>query len=187
MSRDINWSAIRADYEGGMSLRQLAAKYGISKSTIGERKYNEQWDQNRTDSSTQGPINRDVNAAVRVADAIKFRQAGWTYERIAAQCGYASPGSARNAIQRELDRVVVQSIEEWRNDHISRLEKMHEEVWALAMDKESRGRLFAFDRLIAIEEREAKLLGLDVKDEDVVGPQVIIEEVPMGYFEGPKE
>lgn len=41
---DVNWSDLRADYENGSSLRQLAAKYGVSKSTIGERKFKEQWD-----------------------------------------------------------------------------------------------------------------------------------------------
>jgi hypothetical protein len=185
--RDIDWAQVRAEYEGGASLRTLAVKYGVSKSVIGERKYKEKWEQQhpdtRTDSNTQEVISRDVNAAVRVVEAIKLRQAGWTYERIAHQCGYANPGSARNAVQNELDRVIVQSIDEWRNDHTSRLEKMHEEVWALALDKSSRGRLFAVDRLLMIAEREAKLLGLDVKTEDQ-GPQVILEEVPIGYMEG---
>lgn len=186
MNRDIDWTAIRTDYENGQSLRQLSETYGVSKSTIGERKYREQWYQNRTDSNTQEVINRDVNASVRVADAIKLRQAGWTYERIAAQCGYTNAGSARNAVQRELDRVIVQAREEWQHDHISRLEKMHEEVWTLAMDRKARGRLFAFDRLLAITERQARLLGLDVKDEENNGPQVVIEEVPARYLEGPK-
>jgi hypothetical protein len=187
---NLDWEAIRADYESGLSIRSLAAKYGVSKSVIGDRKFKEQWQQTertdtRTKSNTQGVINRDVNAAVRVADAIKFRQAGWTYERIADQCGYASPGAARNAIQNELDRVIVQNIDEWRNDHTSRLEKMHEEVWDLAMNKKLKSRLFAFDRLIAIAEREARLLGLDTKLEEAPGPQIIIEEVPSGYLEGP--
>jgi len=187
-----DWQAIRADYEGGSSLRALAAKYDVSKSVIGDRKYREHWEQsnrteNRTDSAPQGTINRDVNAAVRVIDAIKYRQQGWTLERIAQQCGYANPSSARAAIQRELERVIVQEIDEWRNDHISRLEKMHEEAWLLAMDKSYKGRLFAFDRLLQIEEREAKLLNLDAKSEEQAMPQVIIEEVPYGYLEGPKQ
>ncbi len=43
-----DWSAIRIDYEQGLSLRALAVKHGISKTVIGERKYNEQWTQERT-------------------------------------------------------------------------------------------------------------------------------------------
>src|SRR5258708_7906905 len=44
-----DWQAIRADYESGQSLRSLAAKYDVSKSTIGERKFKEQWTEHRTD------------------------------------------------------------------------------------------------------------------------------------------
>jgi predicted DNA-binding protein YlxM (UPF0122 family) len=40
----IDWTTIRTDYESGMSLRQLAAKYNVSKSSIGEHKHKEQWD-----------------------------------------------------------------------------------------------------------------------------------------------
>ncbi len=46
---EIDWLAIRADYESGSSLRSLAAKHGVSKSTIGERKFKEQWAEHRTD------------------------------------------------------------------------------------------------------------------------------------------
>lgn len=179
MTSNPDWQAIRVDYENGSSLRTLAAKYNVSKSAIGQRKYKEQWterEDRRTLSQPQRVISRDANAAVRVADAIKYRQQGWTYERIAAQCSYASPGAARNAIQRELDRVIVQSIEEWRNDHISRLEKLHGEAWEIAMQKTNKGRLFAFDRLLAIAEREAKLLGLDVKADDQLAGVTVIRE-----------
>jgi hypothetical protein len=124
---------------------------------------------------------------MRVAEAIKYRQAGWTYERIAAACSYANPGSARNAVQRELDRILTQQVEEWRTDHLARLEKLHEEIWTLTMDRKAKGRLFALDRTLAILEREAKLLGLDKKsDEEAQGAQVIIQEVPAGLLEGPK-
>jgi hypothetical protein len=110
---------------------------------------------------------RDANAVARVTQAVKRRQEGWTYERIAADCSYGSPSAARKAVQRELNRVVVQGIEAWRNDWISRLEKLYEEAQKLAMDEKNKGRLFAYDRLIAIAEREAKLLGLDAKVDEV--------------------
>src|SRR6266700_2166787 len=41
-----DWQAIRAEYEQGASLRQLAEKYagpGISKSSIGRKAFFEQW------------------------------------------------------------------------------------------------------------------------------------------------
>jgi len=51
---DVNWPQVRADYEaGGTSLRQLAAKYGVSKTYLIERRNKEKW--NRPDRS---PIDR---------------------------------------------------------------------------------------------------------------------------------
>jgi hypothetical protein len=60
---DVNWSQVRADYEaGGTSLRQLAAKYGVSKTVIGERKFKEQWD---------NPKGRTADSGQRTADKIE--------------------------------------------------------------------------------------------------------------------
>lgn len=63
---ETNWIQIRADYESGLSLRKLEAKYGISKSVIGERKFTEQWDkpQGRT-------VNRTKSSGQRVADNVE--------------------------------------------------------------------------------------------------------------------
>lgn len=192
---DIDWSAIRNDYEAGKSsLSALEREYGVSRQAIKKRANREGWVTPATEVTVTGNIqtviNRDVNAAVRVIEAIKYRQSGWTYDRIASQCGYANPGAARNAVQRELDRVIVQDVGDWRKDHTSRLEKMHETLWPMVVssnpsDKKHKPSLFAVDRLVAIAEREAKLLGLDAKSEDEQGPQVIIEEVPSGYLGGP--
>ncbi len=57
---DVNWPQVRADYEaGGTSLRQLAAKYGVSKTVIGERKFKEHWD---------NPKERTADSGQRTAD-----------------------------------------------------------------------------------------------------------------------
>jgi hypothetical protein len=48
---DVNWPQVRADYEaGGTSLRQLATKYGVSKTYLIERRDKEKW--NRPDRPT---------------------------------------------------------------------------------------------------------------------------------------
>jgi hypothetical protein len=45
MSEKPDWEAIRREYEvGGASLRQLAVRYGISKSTIDRHAKSERWD-----------------------------------------------------------------------------------------------------------------------------------------------
>jgi transposase len=60
---DVNWTQVRADYEaGGTSLRQLAAKYGVSKTVIGERKFKEHWD---------NPKGRTADSGQRTADTVE--------------------------------------------------------------------------------------------------------------------
>ncbi len=51
----INWSVIRQEYEQGASLRSLAAKHDVGKSTIAERKLKEQWTERRTDTGHRTP------------------------------------------------------------------------------------------------------------------------------------
>ena len=133
------------------------------------------------------PPNRDVNAANRCTLAIKLRAMKMTYEAIAAQCGYANASSARKAVMRELDRCVIKNVEDLRTEELDSLEQLELVCWKRLQDKDySKSMLFAVDRIIAIKERRAKLMGLDTKIEDTPMPQVVIEEVPYGYLEGPK-
>ena len=44
----IDWNKVRAEYIGGASIRQLAEKHGVNKSTIGERCKKEHWIESRT-------------------------------------------------------------------------------------------------------------------------------------------
>lgn len=132
------------------------------------------------------PQTRDLNAASRVALALKLRATRMTYEQIAQQCGYANASSCRKAILRELDRVVVRNVEHLRMEEAHSLDMLEIECNKRLRDsKYEKSMLFAVDRILAIKERRAKLMGLDVKDADAIGTQVIIEEVPMHYLTGP--
>lgn len=106
---------------------------------------------------------RDVNAGQRAALAVKLRASKMTYDQIARQCGYADKQTAHKAVQRELQRVVVANVEELRQEEVNTLDVMQSECMRLFLDRENKGRLFAADRLLAIMERRAKLLGLDTK------------------------
>lgn len=177
----VDWSAIRADYEQGMSLRQLSTKYGISKSVIGERKFKEHWD--RTDTRTvvsslrvANPPTRDVNAVNRVALALKLRAQKLTYAEIAERAGYASASACRKAIQRELQRVVVENVEELRREEAQMYDIGHSECWLLFMDRTNTWRLTAWDRILATSIERRKLLGLDVRPDDVASGVTIIRE-----------
>lgn len=120
---------------------------------------------------------RDVNAAIRLQMALKLSAQGKSWDEIATTAGYASRGAAHNAVMRELNRNVAKDVDEWRTRELHTLAQMQIEVWDLFMDKNNKGRLFAADRLLAIAERRAKLLGLDAaKDSNIAAAQVIIRE-----------
>lgn len=125
------------------------------------------------------PHNRDVNAAQRVALAVKLRTSKLTYDQIARQCGYSDRSSCRKAVLRELERVVVTNVEELRREELAALDTLQTECMTLALDKNNKGRLFAVDRLLAIMERRSRLLGLDIPvDQAVAMNQIIVREVP---------
>jgi hypothetical protein len=42
--------------------------------------------------------------------------------------------------------------------------------------------MFAVDRIIAIKDRRAKLMGLDMKPDDVIAAQVVVRGMPAGYL-----
>lgn len=131
---------------------------------------------------------RDVNAVARVTLAISLRAQKLGYEEIARRAGYGSAAACYNAIQRELQRIVTEDVEQLRREEADSLDRLEVICWQrLESEDHEKAMLFAVDRIIAIKERRAKLLGLDRRIEESLGPQVIIEEVPAGYLEGPKQ
>ncbi len=190
----VDWTQLRTEYESGSaSLRELARAYQVSKTTIIERRNKEKW--NRPDAIrpvTAPPVkqivpNRDVNAAVRAAEAAKLRAQKLTFDEIARRTGYGGASACRKAILREMQRVVVESVDELRREESAMLDVLQSEVWELAMDKKNTYRLYAVDRLLQISERRAKLMGLDVaKDGNLAANITVIREVPNGYLQEPK-
>ncbi len=177
-----DWAAIRADYEaGGVSLRQLAAKHDVSKTYLIERRNKEQWNRPTTDHSfsSQGvsnPPTRDVNAVNRVALALKLRAQKLTYEEISQRAGYGSASACRKAVQRELDRVVVEAVEELRREESHIYDMGHGEIWLLFMDRKNKGRLFAWDRILETSKERRKLLGIDVKSDELPPGVTVVRE-----------
>lgn len=189
---NVDWQAVRADYESGFSLRALAAKYGISKSVIGERKHNERWSEtrrtkNRTDSNTQGVIHSDMNASVRAALGFKLRyEEQLTWEEVAAKTGYASRGSAKNAIEREASRHVCRDIQEARDIENYRLSQLLARCYKAGMDETNEAWTWAVDRYVTLSKRKSELLGLDISvDQAQMSNMVVVREVPQGYLVAP--
>jgi hypothetical protein len=179
-----NWLAIRTDYENGVSFRALAAKYSISKTYIIEKRNKENWnrpDRPTTDrplssQSVSNPPTRDVNAVMRVAMALKLRARKLTYQQIADECGYGSASACRKAVQRELERIVVEAVEELRREEAYIYDQWHAECSEMFLNKANKGRLFALDRLIEISRDRRKMLGLDVKTDDLPPGVTVVRE-----------
>jgi hypothetical protein len=92
---------------------------------------------------------------------------------------------------RELERTVVTNVEELRKEELESLEQLERECWKRLEDNAyHKSMLFAVDRIIAIKERRARLMGLDVPvDKAMMSNTVVVREVPQGYLaavEAPK-
>jgi hypothetical protein len=136
--------------------------------------------------NTEGTT-RDVNAAMRAQQALQLRAQKLSYDEIAKRCGYGSRGACHNAIQRELQRSLVTDVETLRREELLALDILQASIWHLATEEKNKSRLFAVDRLLAIAERRAKLMGLDVpRDGNVFAANVVVREVPAGYLGEPQ-
>jgi hypothetical protein len=140
------------------------------------------------DTPNQRLQNRDANAAQRAALAVKLRASKVGYEQIARQCGYGNPGTAHRAVMRELQRTVVTNVDELRREECATLDILQQECMTMALDRNYKGRLFAVDRIIAIMERRARLMGMDIPVDDALNQNVVVvREVPayLGIVEAP--
>jgi hypothetical protein len=127
---------------------------------------------------------RDVNAAQRAQLALQLRAKKMSYQQIALECGYADKGACHHAVMRELDRAVVTNVDELRKEELESLERLEQVCWQRLQDKEyAKAMMFAVDRIIAIKERRARLMGLDVPvDKAMMSNVTVIREVPQGYM-----
>lgn len=189
--RDINWVAIREEYEGGASLRQLSAKYGVSKTYLIERRNKENWDRPSTDRPTTtntGGNTRDINAAARVQVALQaLLEEGLTWDEVAARAGYASRGAAHNAVMREFDRCITHDVKELRTRELYMLNRLQARCYKSAMDEKNKDWTWTVDRFVALSKRKSELMGMDIPvDNNPAAGLVVVREIPSGYLAPPK-
>lgn len=115
----------------------------------------------------------------RDADAANLRARGWTYQRVANELGYSNASGAFKAVQRALKASVREANDTAITLELDALDAMANAAWEV-LDRNhitiSQGRvvtidgvpvpddapvLAAIDRLLKIQERRAKLRGLD--------------------------
>ncbi len=130
----------------------------------------------------------------RDAEAANLRVRGWTYAEVAAEVGFASPGAAHDAVSRSLAESVRVPVQQAREIAAHHLDQLAFEAWKLVKSRHiavSGGRAIYLDDgepvvdvkpvvdalnvLVRIEERRAKLLGLDAPRQVVTN--VITEDV----------
>lgn len=124
-----------------------------------------------------------ADTAQRRKQAIDMRMAGASFQAIADTLGYNSRGAACQDITRALETSVAEqtrSLDAYREEELQRLDLLLAEAWAVLKRQHitvSHGRivkddfdepilddgptLSAIDRILKIQERRAKFLGLD--------------------------
>lgn len=131
-----------------------------------------------------GKYIRTIADAERDAKAARLRARGWSYSRIAVELGYTDKGNAYHAVQRILVETIAEPAAELRQIELARLDALYEAALGVLERRHitvSNGRvvyvsdkdgvetpleddapvLQAIDRCLRIQERRAKLLGLD--------------------------
>jgi len=109
-------------------------------------------------------VKKDISVLQREYEVVKLRTAGKTYQEIAETLGYANHTGAREAWLRAVERVPVESVNEYRQIHLQRLEATVNILWPLV----EAGNLQAFPHFMAALKEEAALLGLYAPKESKV-------------------
>ena len=107
---------------------------------------------------------RRLVAAERQGQALDLRKAGVSFPAIAKQLGYRSVASAYDAVLAALKRTQQEPADEVRRLAVERLDRILFAVWKRAIDPNDPQQFEALDRVLRIEQRRAKLLGLDAPD-----------------------
>lgn len=113
-------------------------------------------------------------AKQREHDALELRKKGWTYQKIAESLGISIQG-ASDCVKRALERLkteVRESAEDVRQIELERLDKM----LAIAESAAEAGDLSAIDRVLRIQERRAKYLGLDAPARTDIRAEVVARQ-----------
>lgn len=100
---------------------------------------------------------RKFTATARQAEALKLRIAGMAFNDIANELGYQSKTGAFKAVQTGLKKTLREPADELRTMEAERLDRMLAGLWGKAIT----GDTWSVDRVLAIMDRRAKLLGLD--------------------------
>lgn len=104
-----------------------------------------------------------ATAAEKRKKALELRRAGWSFDDIAEEVGYANKGSAHRAVKQGIAAITREAASELIELELSRLDDLLAGLYENARN----GDLFAVDRALKIADQRAKFLGLyDHKPDD---------------------
>lgn len=102
-------------------------------------------------------IARLIDARERERQVLELRRDGLTFDAIARRLGYSDPSGAYRAFQRAMKATIQQPADEFRRLQLERLD-----YWLECLKPAlEAGRGYAIEKALMIEDRRARLLGLD--------------------------
>ncbi len=123
-----------------------------------------------TKATTPARVTAAERRRRKEAEAARLRAEGLDYDAIADRLGYRDRSGAHKAARRALADVVRHSIDEARLLAMRRLDALRVRLVGIATDDTvaPRDQVSALRALLAVEEREARLLGLDITAAPVI-------------------
>jgi hypothetical protein len=132
-----------------------------------------------TKATTPARVTAAERRRRKEAEAARLRAEGLDYDAIADRLGYRDRSGAHKAARRALADVVRHSTDEARLLAMQRLDALRVRLVGIATDDTvaPRDQVAALRALLAVEEREAKLLGLDAAAAPVVTGDILDAEI----------
>lgn len=106
--------------------------------------------------ATRSRVQVRKEAQEKRAKALRLAAMKWSYDQIAAECGYTNRGSAHRAVQQALKDIPAEAINDIRRVELLGLDDMERAVMARALN----GDLGAIRTMLRIKDHRAKLLHL---------------------------
>lgn len=120
-----------------------------------------------------------LSANARGLQALELRKAGVGFPQIAERLGYRHASGAYEAVRAALKRTETPPADDVRALALERLDRILFAIWKRALD----GDLLCIDRVLRIEERRAKLLGLDAPDKIDIEWRIRLMARSLGFDE----
>lgn len=121
----------------------------------------------------QGSASNKLTAAERGKRALELRLRRVGYDEIARELGYSHRSAARKAVEREIAKVPREAAKELLTQELETLDAVQRRMMPHILDPrpdrngvDKGPDLWAVDRVIAIMDRRAKLMGLDKIGDD---------------------